>query len=212
MAKGDAAAGPVSLDLIPASLIAPRLRKVAAVAVGLGVVVGAVVGIFTSLWTGVLVGAIIALPTALSALLTLRRRIWISGNVVHAQSALRSKSVDLSAAATTELQVRAARVSQLILRVGDGNTVVSVPLALYTEDGGRELEVLGLRSLADALVSSELAPALAMSTVLVAQLRAEARGAGLEERPLYRAVHLAKDAGRVPQTVLTDQEVVGLTD
>ncbi|MFC4602746.1 hypothetical protein [Rhodococcus kronopolitis] len=212
MAKGDAAAGSVSLDLIPASLLAPRLRRVAAVAVGLGVLVGVGVGFFTSAGMAVLVGAVIALPTAVSSLLTMRRRIWLAGNVLHTRTAVRSRSVDISAVVSTELVVRAARVSQVLLRVGDGRTLVTVPLALYTESGGRELEVLALRSLADALASSELAPALAMSTVLVGQLRAEARGAGLEERPLYRAVRLAKDAGRVPQTVLTDQEVVGLTD
>lgn len=44
------------------------------------------------------------------------------------------------------------------------------------------------------------------------QLRAEAREAGLEQRPLYRAVLLARDAGRVPQTTLTDHEVASLVE
>ena len=66
--------------------------------------------------------------------------------------------------------------------------------------------------LADALAASELVPAAALSSVLIEQLRAEARGAGLAERPLYRAVELVTAEGRVPRTTLTDHEVAGLLD
>ncbi|MFE3293297.1 hypothetical protein [Rhodococcus sp. NPDC059234] len=211
MAKGDAA-GSVALDLIPVEMIRPRLRGLAVVAVVIGVLVAAVFALFASAGVAVLVGAIIAVPTALSALLAMRRRIWLSGTTVHARTGLRTKSVDLGVAVSAELVVRVARVSQVALRVGDDARRVTVPLALYTADGGRELEVLALRSLADALVSGDLVPAVAMSDALVGQLRAEARGAGLEERPLYRAVQLARSASRVPETVLTDDEVVGLTN
>ncbi|MFD1813957.1 hypothetical protein [Rhodococcus gannanensis] len=210
MPTGDA--GAVELDLIPARLIAPRLRRLAFGAVGLGLVIGLVVGLFTGPGIGSLVAVVIALPTALSAFLASRRRMWMSGTVVHAHSGLRTKSVDLADAVSAELLVRSGRVSQVALKVGDGNRQVTVPLALYTDDGGRELEVLPLRALADGLVSGELAPAVAMSSALIGQLRCEARGAGLEERPLYRAVRLARESNRIPQTVLTDDEVVRLTD
>ncbi|MFC9788416.1 hypothetical protein [Rhodococcus sp. NPDC127528] len=211
MAKGDAA-GSVALDLIPVEMIRPRLRGLAVVAVVIGVLVALVVAIFASAAVAALVGAIIAVPTALSALLAMRRRIWLSGTTVHARTGLRTKSVDLGVAVSAELVVRVARVSQVVLRVGDDARRVAVPLALYTADGGRELEVLALRSLADALVSGDLVPAVAMSDALIGQLRAEARGAGLEERPLYRAVQLARAASRVPETVLTDDEVVRLVE
>ncbi|WP_077041471.1 hypothetical protein [Rhodococcus sp. MTM3W5.2] len=211
MPTGDPA-GSVPLDLIPSSLIAPRLRKVALFAIVLGVVVAVGVGFFASTGLAVLVGAIIAVPTALSALLTMRRRIWLTGTTIHARHGLRTRSVDASRAVSAEVVVRAARVSQVGVRIGDGNALVSIPLALYTDDGGRELDLLGLRSLADALNAGELAPAVAVASVLIGQLRAEARGAGLEERPLYRAVRTAREAGRVPQTVLTDHEVAGLAD
>ncbi|TQF66510.1 hypothetical protein FK531_17840 [Rhodococcus spelaei] len=191
-------------------MIRPRLRGLAVVSVVLGALVAVVVGLFAPVTVAVLVGAIIAVPTALSALLAMRRRIWLSGTTVHSCTGIRTKSVNLSLALSAELVVRAARVSQVALRVGDNTRRVSVPLALYTADGGRELEVLALRSLADALVSGDLVPAVAMSDALIGQLRAEARGAGLEERPLFRAVQLAREASRVPETVLTDDEVVRL--
>ncbi|MGW0043386.1 hypothetical protein [Rhodococcus sp. NPDC003348] len=210
MPTGDA--GSVELDLVPTHLIVPRLRRLALLAVALGVVVGVIVGLFATPTTGLVVGVLIGLPTALSALLVTRRRMWMSGTVIHAHSGVRTVSVDVAQAVSAELLVRSGRVSQVALKVGDGNRQITVPLALYTTDGGRELEVLPLRALADGLVSGELAPAVAMSAALIAQLRAEARGAGLEERPLYRAVQLAREANRVPQTVLTDDEVVRLTD
>lgn len=209
MALGEGA-GAVELDLIPARLIVPRLRRLAFGALAVGIVLGVIVALFTSIGTGVVVAAVVGLPTSLSAVLASRRRMWISDTVVHARSGVRTVRVDVAKAVSAELLVRTARVSQVALKVGDGDRLVTVPLALYTADGGRELEVLPLRALADALVSGELAPAVAMSEVLIAQLRAEARGAGLEERPLYRAVALARAANRVPRTVLTDDEVVRL--
>lgn len=210
MPGGDA--GAVDLDLVPAHLFAPRLRRLAFGAIALGVVIGGIVALFASSTVAVVVGAVIALPTALSALLAARRRTWMVGTVIHAHSGIRTVSVDAAHAVSAELLVRSGRVSQVALELGDGNRAVTVPLALYTADGGRELDVLPLRALADGLVSGELAPAVAMSAALIGQLRAEARGAGLEERPLYRAVQLAREANRIPRTTLTDDEVVRLTE
>lgn len=209
--SGDGA-GAVDLDLVPARLIAPRLRRLAFGAVALGAVIGVIVGALTTATAGVVTAALIGLPTAGSALLVSRRRMWMTDTVIHVHSGIRTVRLDVATAVSAELLVRSGRVSQVALRIGDGNRRVTVPLALYTDDGGRELEVLPLRALADGLVSGELAPAVAMSAALIAQLRAEARGAGLEERPLYRAVRLAREANRVPQTVLTDDEVVRLTE
>lgn len=210
MPTGDA--GSVELDLVPTQVIAPRLRRLAVGAFVAGVVVGVGIGLVTTPVTGVVVAALIGLPTGLSALLVSRRRMWMSESVIHAHSGLRTVSLDVAKAVSAELLVRSGRVSSVALKVSDGRRSLTVPLALYTDDGGRELEVLALRGLADGLVSGELAPAVAMSAALIGQLRAEARGAGLEERPLYRAVRLARESNRVPQTVLTDDEVVRLTD
>ncbi|QBJ98884.1 hypothetical protein ERC79_22060 [Rhodococcus sp. ABRD24] len=192
-------------------MLAPRMRRIAVVSILLGVVVGGVVALFAAPSIAVVVGAVIGLPTAVSAMLATRRRIWLDGTRIHASNGIRHRAVEVAEAATVELAVRSARISQVAIRIGDGRKSVTVPLALYTDGGGREIEVLGLRKLADALSASELVPAAAAASVLIEQLRAEARGAGRVERPLYRAVELARDAGRVPQTTLTDQEVASLT-
>ncbi|QCQ93798.1 hypothetical protein [Rhodococcus sp. SGAir0479] len=193
-------------------MLAPRMRRVAVVSILIGVVAGVVVALFASPLVALAVGAVVGLPTAVSALLATRRRIWLDGNVLHASNGVRHRRVEVAQAVTVEFFVRYARISQVAVRIGDGRASQTVPLALYAADGGRELDVLALRKLADALSSSELAPAAAAASVLIGQLRAEARGAGLEERPLYRAVGLIRDAGRVPQTTLTDQEVATLAD
>ncbi|MFZ2178070.1 MAG: hypothetical protein WAW17_29405 [Rhodococcus sp. (in: high G+C Gram-positive bacteria)] len=203
---------PVSLDLVPIELIAPRLKRVAWVAVLVGVVLAVVVGVFTSLWIGVVVGAIVSVPTAASALLALRRRITLQHGRIRSTGGVRSRSVDVTRAVAAELVIRSARVSEVSVRVTDADGSLMIPLALYTSDGGRELEILGLRTLADALNAGELVPAAAIASVLIDQLRAEARGAGLMERPLYRAVQLVRSAGRIPRTTLTDREVAALLE
>lgn len=218
--RGGAAAGgrdgspaAVSLDLIPARLLRPRVRKVALATFAIGFLVGILVYLIAPLWVAVLVGVLVAGPPTIGAFVATHRHLRIEGTVVTVSGMFRSRSVDLRQLAGVELLVRVGRVSQAILRVNDGHHgLVTVPLALYAGEGGRELDVLALRTLANALAASELAPAAAISSVLVEQLRAEARGAGLGERPLYRAISLARDAGRVPQTTLTDHEVASLVD
>lgn len=204
--------GECALDLVPAALIAPRMRRVALVAVVLGAVVGGVVAIFAEPLVALAVGAVVGLPTAVAALLSTRRRIWLDGTTLHTTNGLRRHSVDVAGAVTVEFVVRSARISQVALRIGDGRATRTVPLALYSNGSGRELDVLGLRTLADALTAGDLVPAAAAASVLIEQLRAEARDAGLDQRPLYRAVELARAAGRVPQTTLTDREVASLAD
>ena len=201
-------AEPVSLDLVPVALIAPRLKKFAVVVVVFGVVVGLIVSVFSTATVGVIVGAVIAV----AILMTLRRHITLYGNRVRAQAGFRTNDVDVAEVLTAALTVRSGRISEVSLTLGDGRSTVRIPLALYTAGGGRELEILALRKLADALAASELVPAAALSSVLIEQLRAEARGAGLAERPLYRAVELVTAEGRVPRTTLTDHEVAGLLD
>ncbi|MEE2032715.1 hypothetical protein [Rhodococcus chondri] len=204
---------PVSLDLIPTQLLLPRVLRIALIAIAVGVVVGVLVWLVAPLWAAVFVGALIAVPPALGAFAASRRHLRLDGTVLTAGGLLRDRTVELKHLAGVEVLVRVARVSQVVLRVNDGDhSLVSVPLALYANGGGRELEILALRKLADAFAASELASAAAVSSVLVEQLRAEARGAELGERPLYRAIVLARDAGRVPQTTLTDHEVAALVD
>ncbi|GGG08977.1 hypothetical protein GCM10007304_23820 [Rhodococcoides trifolii] len=209
MAKGEI----TDLDLIPPELLAPRLSRASALVGAVAVVLGVVVGFLASSFLlGVLLTVVLAVPPVVLILLVARHHTWIDGTTVHQRFRLRSRHVDFAEAVSVEVVVRAAKVSQVLLRVSDGNASVTVALALYTVNGGRELQPMGLRSLANALSSAALVPAAAAASVLIKQLRAEARDAGLAERPLYAAVTMVKNAGREQGTVLTDREVAELSD
>ncbi len=202
----------VALDLVATELIARRMRQIALISGGLGLLVG-VIALFLVAWPkAVLIGLVVGGPTAVSVLLLLRRKTWLSGHTVHARRSFGGKRVDLAQTVSAEVVVRLGRVSQVCVRLGDGKSLITLPLALYIDDAGRELGVLALRRLADALNSSELVAAAAVSSVLVQQLRAEARGAVLGQRPLYRAVQVARNGGRTGETALTDAEVAALID
>jgi hypothetical protein len=159
----------------------------------------------------VAIGVVVGAPTVLYAVALRRRRMWVTGTRIHARRLFGERQVEMSAATGVEVLVFPARLSRIALRVTAGEVSQVVPLAMYTDAGsGRELHLLGLRRLADALSASQLAAAVAVSEMLVHQLRAEARDAGLEERPLYRAVRLARAKDAVSPIVLTDTEVATL--
>ena len=202
----------IPLNLLAPSQIAPRLLRTAALFAFGGVVAGFVFYLFVPAIIAIIIGLVVGLPVVIVIMLTLRARILLSGTVIHERRAFFSHKVDVAEAVTVELAVRAARVNLVIMRVGDGRNFVTIPLAMYLDDAGRELPVQALRGLADALDASELVPAVAMASVLVQQLRAEARDAVLGERPLYRAMRLALDAGRSSESTLTDGEVASLVD
>lgn len=201
----------VELDLVPVELIAPRLKKVAIGSVVIGILLAVIASFFLPIVVSVVVGVVVAVPTAGSVWVGLRRRTWLNRNTIHARGGVRTKQLVVSKVITAEVQVRTARIDQISLRLYDGNSRITIALALYTKGGGRELPILSLRRLADALWTSELVPAAAIASVLVDQLKAEARDAGLDERPLYRAVELVRDAGRTPLATLTDREVAALS-
>jgi hypothetical protein len=198
----------VELDLVPVELIAPRLKKVAIGAVVVGVMIAAIASVFLPVAVAVVLGVVVAVPTAGSAWIGLRRRTWLSDNKIHVRGGFRTTHLSVAGLVSAEVQIRTARIDQISLRLYDGSAKATIALALYTKGGGRELPILSLRKLADALWTSELVPAAAVASVLV---KAEARDAGLDERPLYRAVQLVREAGRTPLATLTDREVAGLT-
>ena len=204
--------GLVALDLVPPELIVPRLRVAGAVFAVVGAVLGVVAGLLISPYVGVALGAALVATAGCAVVSGGRRRVWIDHGVVSRRGSFRVRRVNLSDATKVEVLVRVARVSQVLIRVGDSSGDVTVGVAMYTTDGGRELQPIALRAVADGLASSPLASALALSSVLVTQLRAEAREAGLSERPLYRAIDVVRTSGRAPATVLTDAEVAALTD
>ncbi|MGV8871166.1 MAG: hypothetical protein ACOH2Q_01470 [Rhodococcus sp. (in: high G+C Gram-positive bacteria)] len=204
-------AGPVALDLVSAEFLAPRLRKIVFGSVAFGIVLAVLLALFLPAWVAVLIAVVIGGPAAVSGWLGLRRRVWLDGPQLCSRG-WRTRRLKMPEVVTAELTIRTARIDQISLRLYDGRTRIVLPLALYTNGGGRELPILALRTLADSLWTTELVPAAAIASVLVDQLRAEARDAGLGERPLYRAIELVRSKGRTPQATLTDREVARLLD
>lgn len=205
------AAEPVALDLVSAQFLAPRLRKLVIGSCAVGLVLATVVGFFAPLWVAVLIGVVVGGPPTLAGWMGLRRKIWLDGPQLCARG-LRTRRLHVPDVVTAELTIHTARIDQISLRLYDGRTRIQIPLALYTHGGGRELPILALRALADSLWTTALVPAAAIASVLLEQLRAEARDAGLGDRPLYRAVELVRESGRTPRATLTDREVARLLD
>ncbi|GAA5054111.1 hypothetical protein GCM10023318_28720 [Nocardia callitridis] len=187
------------------------LRKLALAAAGIGVGAALLAATVVSLPIAVGIGLAVAVPTVGYAIGVRRRRMWLIDNTIHARKVLGERQLVVSAANGVEVLVYPGRLSRIALRITAGADTQLIPLAMYTDAGsGRELHLLGLRTLADALATSELAAAIAVSEMLVQQLRTEARDAGLEQRPLYRAVQLARGKDYVSPIVLTDSEIATL--
>ncbi|NKY51162.1 hypothetical protein [Nocardia vermiculata] len=202
---------PIGLDLVAPELYAPMLRRLAWAAIAAGVLVGVVVALVVGVRVGVAIGCVLGVPTAAYALLARRRRLWLTGTVLEARTAVRTRRLDIAAATGVEILVFPGRLSRIALRVTAGGRRQVVPLAMYTDaGGGRELHILGLRRLADALSVVDSAAALSVSGLLVGQLRAEARDAGLTERPLYRAVRLIRTREGIQPVRLTDADIAAL--
>lgn len=193
------------LDLLPPAVVRRRARGVSAVAVVLAAAVGGLFGLVGGRTAGLVAAAVVGVPMLLLALAESRRRTWLDGAVV-AVRAVGVRRVDLREPGRRDLlvsEVRGQRTVSLLLSQHGGKTV-TVALAMYTAAGGVELGVLALRRLADALAAA--APAageldsLTLSGLLVAQLRAEARGEPMVSRPLWLASGLV-EAGKVVRKV-----------
>ncbi|MFI5775930.1 hypothetical protein [Nocardia sp. NPDC051570] len=203
---------PVGLDLIAPEMVAPMLRRLALAAVAVGVVAAVLLALLVSWPVAVLAGLALGAPTAVYAVAVQRRRMWLAGSELRARTLFGSRRLDVAAATGVEVLVYPGRLSRIVLRITTGPDSRIVPLAMYTDAGsGRELHILGLRALADALSHTELAAALAVSAVLVEQLRAEARDAPLPDRPLYRAVQLVRSRDSVQPVVLGDRDIAALS-
>jgi hypothetical protein len=191
----------VELDLLPVSIVQRRARGVMLMAFVLAAAAGGIVGLLGGRGPGLIAAGLIGLPLLLLALGEARRRIWLENSVVTVR-AFGSRRVNIASAQRRDLMVsdvRAQRTVSLLLSASRGPTV-TVPLAIYTPAGGVELGVLGLRRLADALADAAGQEAKMLSTLLIAQLRSEARGDSLVERPLRLASGLAP-AGRLVRKV-----------
>ena len=190
-------------ERIPLTLTDPAgARRRGCVAVGVAVVFGAAVGGIVGLLAGqtaaLVTAAVIVVLLLLLSWVSNRRTIWLEGDRLIAK-AVGSKSVDLRHAERVELLVTDIRGSRTVgLLVGGGGKTINLSLAVYSGTGGRELGILVLRRLADILAGSENTTGLVFAQLLVAQLRAEAKGEAAADRPLYRLASLAP-AGRLAQ-------------
>ncbi|WP_370591180.1 hypothetical protein [Saccharopolyspora montiporae] len=191
--------GRIELNLLDRSTVRTRARNVAIAAVVLGAAVGGVFGLFAGVTGFAIAGLVIALPFLLLAVTEARKTTFLQDGTVSVR-ALGTRSVALGSAERLDVIVtdlRGARTVNLLVR-GRSRRALTVSLAMYAGTGGRELGIYELRRLADALASTGSAQALVLSELIVAQLRAEARGDGAPDRPLYRLASLAPE-GRVAQ-------------
>jgi hypothetical protein len=188
----------LSLDLLDKTTVRKRARMVAIGGLMVALAFGAIVGLIGGRWPGVIAALIVALPVVLLALSEARRTVWLEGTRVNVR-AFGTRTVELATADALDLLVtdlRGARTVGLFVR---GNKkAINIALSMYAGTGGRELGIYQLRRLADALAARGDTPGLVFSELLVAQLRAEARGLAAAERPPYRLGSLAP-AGRMAQ-------------
>lgn len=195
----------VWLELFDPIAARKRLPRVIMVAVVLTIMLGVVSTLLDGFQIGIIVliiFCILATPVVLFAAGQVRRRIWIENNVL-SERRLGTRNIDLRVASKLELLItdlRGVRVINLLCAENNKRRAISVPLAGYAVFGAKELEVLPLRRLADALASSGEADGLVLSELLIAQLRAEARGEAAQGRPLYQLAS-AVPGGRAAQRI-----------
>ncbi len=187
----DGISGPIPLDLAEVS----SARRRGCVSFGVAVVLGAALGGIVALLAGqtpalVTAGVVIVALTFL-AWVSGRRTLTLDGDRV-VSKALGRKSVDLVHVDKIELMVTDIRGTRTVgLLLTGGRKSINLALAVYSGAGGRELGILVLRRLADVLARSENTAGLVFSQLLVAQLRAEAKGDVAADRPLYQLAALA---------------------
>ena len=168
------------------------------VALVFGAAVGGLVGLLAGQTAALVTAAVIVVLLTLLAWVSGRRKLWLEGDLVVAK-AIGRKSVDLRNADKIELMVTDIRGTRTVgLLLTGGRKTINLALAVYSGTGGRELGILVLRRLADVLAGSENTGGLVFSQLLVAQLRAEAKGEAAADRPLYRLASLAP-AGKLAQ-------------
>lgn len=188
----------------------PALRRRRTVSGVVGVVIfgaafGGIAGLLGGQVTGLVVALVVALPLLYVVASNARRRLWLEGTTVCVRT-WTVRRVDLVTASRIDVvvvDVRGTRTVSLLVNAGQRGRTVKIDLAVYAGTGGRELGILPLRRLADAVVNNVDANGVVFSELLVAQLRSEARGDAAADRPLYRLASAAP-SGRLAQRFSMD--------
>ncbi|SMD21879.1 hypothetical protein [Kibdelosporangium aridum] len=181
------------LDLLDRAGVRKRFRMAVIAILILAAAIGGVLGLIFGQVTGLVAAGVIGLPLLLFSWSQARRTLWLDGTKVVLRTFGR-RAVDLSKAERLEMvvmDVRSVRTVSMLVAETPRSRGINMAVASYSGTGGAELGIMALRKLADALAASENTGSLVISELLVAQLRAEARGEGLDGRPLYQ---LAKAA------------------
>lgn len=205
--------GRVPLDLGARAAARRSGRSVLAGGVAFGAGSGLLLGFLAGWLPGLVAGVVLGTPLLLLGVGEWRRHIWLEGTTV-CQRGLGVRRVDIATAARLELvvaDVRRRRTIGMMLAGAPSNKAVSVRLATYSGEAGAELDIVALRRLADALASAQHSSGLVHAELLVAQLRAEARGEGIQGRPMYQLAG-ATATGRIPRRVGADVLVRFVTD
>jgi hypothetical protein len=173
------------------------------------VVIAAAFGFFGGLVggevTGLVVAVVVAALLGYIVVFTARRRVWLSDGAVLVR-VWRTRRIELARAERIDLlvtDVRGMRTISLLLNARRRGRSAKIDLAVYAGTGGRELGVLALRRLANALMNNIEANGMVFAELLVAQLKAEARGDAAADRPLYRLASAAP-TGRFAQRFTMD--------
>jgi hypothetical protein len=126
--------------------------------------------------------------------------LWLVGTTVLVRT-WRTRRVDLVRAERIDLlvtDVRGSRTVGLLINAGRRGKTVRLDLAVFSGTGGRELGVLPLRRLANAVMNNTEANGIVFGELMVAELKSEARGEAVAERPLYRLASAAP-SGKLAQ-------------
>ncbi|BDH57221.1 hypothetical protein [Tsukamurella sp. PLM1] len=200
----------VDVDLIPPQLTLPKVRR----ALGVGLAVTVLVAVVVAVLAGPVWGSVVLVAGAtpgLGGYLGVARRRVVLDHRVLTRRTLRTRRVNLLAAEKVDLVAEVAELIQVSLRVRHGRTTVRVPVALYGSGRGRvrgrELPMLGVRRLAEALERNRRPETRDIARVLAEQARAQATSVPLRERPLCRAAGIAREVGGADELVFTADEV-----
>jgi hypothetical protein len=196
--------GELPLDLLAPQQLRRRARTTAIGVLLVSAAIGGLIGLVGGRVAGLAAAAVVGLPLLVLIIAESRRRTTLHGSAITVR-AVGSRMVDLRRMNRCQVLVNSVRGERTIsLLVRGKNATVTVALARYAAAGGVELGIVALRALADRLAATGDVAALVISTLLVAQLRAEARGAGPAQRPLRRVAELVPP-GRLARVVAADR-------
>ncbi|MGH3625611.1 MAG: hypothetical protein ACRDQ5_28180 [Sciscionella sp.] len=198
----------ISLDLFTPKAVRRRALTVVIGAVIMGAAFGGIVGLIGGRVAGLIAAAVVGVPLVLLAWSESRRRVWLDDETV-AVRAFGTRRVDLRQVNRMELlitQTRGSRTVGVLVAGPPKSKTINLAVANYTGTVGNELGIVPLRRLANALAKSENTNGLVYSELLVAQLRAEARGEPAEGRPLHQLA-AAAPSGRLAQRIGQDAVV-----